>query len=155
MIWLIFWFFLQPSSHLSNHTHHRTKSSPDPLSIVSAAEASRRLIASESLNDLSRTNNENWESNATPPGTPPPPYPSPLAHKKNISNRNSANTEDGEDETCSPDVSPLRNINNSSVQMLVTSSPIQAAQANVAQQPIISMEDDDVSDQEVVITHFI
>lgn len=92
----------QPSSHLSNHTHQRTKSSPDPLTIVSAAEASRRLIASESLNDLSRTN-EGWENAATPPGTPPPPYPSPLAHKKHISsNRNSANTEDGDDEVKIP-----------------------------------------------------
>lgn len=73
-----------------NHTHHRTKSSPDPLTIMSAAgEASRRLIASESLNDLSRPVEGAWETAATPPGTPPPPYPSPLANKKHGSNRNS------------------------------------------------------------------
>lgn len=87
---------ISQSAHLSNHTHHRTKSSPDPLMIMSPGESSRRLVASESLNDLSRTN-ENWENPATPPGTPPPPYPSPVAHKKLISsNRNSANTEDGD-----------------------------------------------------------
>lgn len=33
---------------------------------------------------------------------------------------------------------------------IATSSPIQAATVNMAQQPIISMEDDEISDQEVV-----
>lgn len=92
----IYIFIIFQPAHISNHTHHRTKSSPDPLTIISPGESSRRLIASESLNDLSRTN-ENWENAATPPGTPPPPYPSPLVHRKHVSsNRNSANTEDGD-----------------------------------------------------------
>lgn len=85
--------FFQPAL---NHTHHRTKSSPDPISIVSPGDSSRRLVASESLNDLSLST-EGWDLIATPPGTPPPPYPSPLAHKRHVSsNRNSANTEDGD-----------------------------------------------------------
>lgn len=60
---------------------------------MSPAEASRRLIASESMNDLSRP--EPWEIAATPPGTPPPPYPSPLASRRQpYSNRNSGNTDE-------------------------------------------------------------
>ncbi|GLV42592.1 Rho guanine nucleotide exchange factor 2 [Carabus blaptoides fortunei] len=139
-----------------NHTHHRTKSSPDPISIASPGDSSRRLVASESLNDLSLST-EGWDLIATPPGTPPPPYPSPLAHKRHASsNRNSANTEDG-DSICevgvmeSPEVSPLRGGGSASV--LATSSPIVAASTNTTQQPIISMEDDEISDQEVMEDH--
>lgn len=78
-----------------NHTHHRTKSSPESLSALSPAEASKRLIASESMSDLSRQ--EGWDNTATPPGTPPPPYPSPLAARRQpYSNRSSANTDDGD-----------------------------------------------------------
>lgn len=48
------------------------------------------------MNDLSRP--DGWDATAaTPPGTPPPPYPSPLAGRKQAySNRSSANTEDGD-----------------------------------------------------------
>lgn len=77
-----------------NHTHQRTKSSPESLINVSSSEASKRLIASESMTDLSRT--DGYDRNATPPGTPPPPYPSPLQERKSMSNRNSANTDDGD-----------------------------------------------------------
>lgn len=50
----------------------------------------------------------------------------------------------------SPDVSPLRSVGSIPGCVLATSSPIQAATANIVQQPIISMEDDEISDQEVV-----
>lgn len=48
------------------------------------------------MNDLSRP--DGWDAaTATPPGTPPPPYPSPLAgRKQGFSNRSSANTDDGD-----------------------------------------------------------
>lgn len=50
------------------------------------------------MNDLSRP--DGWDATAaTPPGTPPPPYPSPLAGRKQqggFSNRSSANTDDGD-----------------------------------------------------------
>lgn len=75
-----------------NPTHHRTKSSPESLLGLNGAEASKRLIASESLNDLSRP--DGWDGAVTPPGTPPPPYPSPHSGRKD---RNSNNT-DGEAE---------------------------------------------------------
>lgn len=61
---------------------------------MNAAEASKRLIASESMNDLSR---EGYENISTPPGTPPPPYPSPLPKRRQTySNRNSSNTDEGD-----------------------------------------------------------
>jgi len=64
-------------------THHRTKSSPDPVSMqkVLNAEGSRR---SDSFNDLSKNSNSRarasgaWDSvdsnYLSPPGSPPPPY---------------------------------------------------------------------------------
>lgn len=67
--------------------HQRTKSSPEQLgtTAISPSEASRRLIASESMNDLSpprhfRHNDidVNELPRITPPGTPPPPYPAPI-----------------------------------------------------------------------------
>lgn len=72
----------------TNHTHHRTKSSSEHL-LLSPAEASKRLIASESMSEL----RSYYNTTATPPGTPPPPYPSPVACRKS-SDGNSANTED-------------------------------------------------------------
>uniref|UniRef100_A0A1Y1KTQ6 Rho guanine nucleotide exchange factor 12 n=3 Tax=Photinus pyralis TaxID=7054 RepID=A0A1Y1KTQ6_PHOPY len=130
------------NNYSPNHTHHRTKSSPDSLCAISPAEASRRLIASESMNDLSRT--EIWESAPTPPGTPPPPYPSPVPGRKQYSNRNSA-------DDC--DLTFEENIMETSLglmgRVLANSSPIHAATSQTAQQPIISMEDDEISDPEV------
>lgn len=38
--------------------------------------------------------------------------------------------------------------------VLVNSSPIHAATPPISQQPIISMEDDEISDQEIVSLHF-
>ena len=64
--------------------HQRTKSSPEQLetTMISPAEASRRLIASESMKDLSPPRQGRHSGidlddppHITPPGTPPPPYP--------------------------------------------------------------------------------
>lgn len=47
------------------------------------------------MSDLSR--GEGYENNATPPGTPPPPYPSPLLRRHQpFSNRNSSNTDEAD-----------------------------------------------------------
>ncbi|RZC41765.1 rho guanine nucleotide exchange factor 11 [Asbolus verrucosus] len=138
---------LRSQNESPNPTHHRTKSSPESLSTLSTVEASRKLIASESMNDLRQ---EGWESAGTPPGTPPPPYPSPPSSRR----RPYSSTENGEstfDETTgdcsSPDVSPFRG--SSSNRVLANSSPIHAANPQTTQQPIISMEDDEISDQEL------
>lgn len=68
----------------SLNKHQRTKSSPEQLgtTTISPSEASRRLIASESMNDLSPPRHVRHSDidtdeipHITPPGTPPPPYP--------------------------------------------------------------------------------
>ncbi|KAH0540397.1 hypothetical protein KQX54_017011 [Cotesia glomerata] len=74
----------------SLNKHQRTKSSPEQLSttMISPSEASRLLIASESMNDLSPSRHHLGHGrlsgidlddpiHITPPGTPPPPYPQP------------------------------------------------------------------------------
>ncbi|XP_046628149.1 rho guanine nucleotide exchange factor 11 isoform X2 [Neodiprion virginianus] len=127
--------------------HQRTKSSPEQLDktylpALSPAEASRRLIASESMNDLSRSKFGRHSGidlddppRITPPGTPPPPYP-----------QSSGSTSDHGSST----------INDSIGESFVTVSPVKQAVLNEnspglppIQQPIMSMEDDDMSDQEV------
>ncbi|XP_008190770.2 rho guanine nucleotide exchange factor 11 isoform X1 [Tribolium castaneum] len=132
------------NDYLPNPTHHRTKSSPESLSAMSAGEASRKLIASESMNDLRQ---EGWDPADTPPGTPPPPYPSPTASRRRQygSGESGENTfEETAGDCSSPDVSPFRGTN----RIIANSSPIHAATPQTTQQPIISMEDDEISDQE-------
>ncbi|XP_046826713.1 uncharacterized protein LOC124427617 isoform X2 [Vespa crabro] len=113
----------------SLNKHQRTKSSPEQLgaSMISPAEASRRLIASESACDLSPTRHARHNDvevedlpHITPPGTPPPPYPTPSP---------------GNDTSSSLNDTLLLNESIPGLPML--------------QQPIMSMEDDDMSDQEV------
>ncbi|XP_049818465.1 rho guanine nucleotide exchange factor 12 isoform X2 [Aethina tumida] len=131
------------SPHL-NPTHHRTKSSPESLLTLSGAEASKKLIASESMNDLT---GGAWERADTPPGTPPPPYPSPLPGRRTTDKTTDEgftlieNTVDG-----SPDFVGFRQPIS---RTLANSSPIHAANTQLAQQPIISMEDDEISDLEL------
>nr|CAD7590724.1 unnamed protein product [Timema genevievae] len=121
---------------------------------LSIAEVTRRLIASESMSDLSgdaclskSKNNlgrSSWDMDSprvTPPGTPPPPYGggcvNPIEgveahHEVDQLHEESVVMTDAP----SPDVSPLRNSNGSFIHH---------------QHPIImSMEDDEISDQEVV-----
>lgn len=45
--------------------------------VLSGTDGSRKL--SESMNDLRQ---EEWEGTETPPGTPPPPYPSPQVSRR-------------------------------------------------------------------------
>ncbi|XP_018052540.1 PREDICTED: rho guanine nucleotide exchange factor 12 isoform X2 [Atta colombica] len=118
---------LNASNALSKH--QRTKSSPEQLGItaISPSEASKRLIASESMNDLLpprhvRHNDIdiNELSRITPPGTPPPPYPAPVL---------------GQDVFSST-------LNDALATDIIPGLP-------TFQQPIMSMEEDDVSDQEI------
>nr|XP_050855300.1 uncharacterized protein LOC127066076 isoform X3 [Vespula vulgaris] len=112
----------------SLNKHQRTKSSPEQLgaSMISPAEASRRLIASESACDLSPTRHARHNDvevedlpHITPPGTPPPPYPTP-----------------------SPGNDTSSSLNDTLLNESIPGLPM-------LQQPIMSMEDDDMSDQEV------
>ncbi|CAH1989344.1 unnamed protein product [Acanthoscelides obtectus] len=132
-----------------NPTHHRTKSSPESLrSAMTSAKANKRKM-SESLNDLTSAQ-EAWEAtvggigppppNETPPGTPPPPYPSPTPQE-----RRNRNLEEGFVDM--PDMSGIRG--SGSARILANSMPIHAATPQTSQQPIMSMEDDEISDQEV------
>ncbi|XP_076383350.1 rho guanine nucleotide exchange factor 2 isoform X1 [Megalopta genalis] len=116
------------SSHSLNK-HQRTKSSPEQLgtTTISPSEASRRLIASESMNDLSPPRHVRHSENdldeiprITPPGTPPPPYPV---------------------------ASPGNDTSSSTINDTTLNESIPGLPA--LQQPIMSMEDDDMSDQEV------
>ncbi|XP_017784842.1 PREDICTED: rho guanine nucleotide exchange factor 11 isoform X2 [Nicrophorus vespilloides] len=136
------------NNYPATHTHQRTKSSPESLISLTPSESStKRIVSSESMQDF------NYSSTATPPGTPPPPYPSPLADRRNSnSNRNSANTDEGDcsleemsiDIMSSPDASPMKGQG----RMLANSSPIHAATPHTAQQSIMSMEDDEISEQD-------
>ncbi|XP_018377341.1 PREDICTED: rho guanine nucleotide exchange factor 12 isoform X1 [Trachymyrmex cornetzi] len=118
---------LNASNALSKH--QRTKSSPEQLGItaISPSEASKRLIASESMNDLlppRHVRHNDIDINElpriTPPGTPPPPYPAPVL---------------GQDVFSST-------LNDALATDIIPGLP-------TFQQPIMSMEEDDVSDQEI------
>ncbi|XP_025601965.2 rho guanine nucleotide exchange factor 11 isoform X3 [Athalia rosae] len=135
------------SSMASLNKHQRTKSSPEQLGTtnlptLSPAEASRRLIASESMNDLTRSKSGRHSGidlddppRVTPPGTPPPPYPQSSGLSSDLAS-STLNDSSGESFLA---VSPIRQ------GMLNESSP----GLPPLQQPIMSMEDDDMSDQEV------
>ncbi|XP_011861352.1 PREDICTED: rho guanine nucleotide exchange factor 12 isoform X3 [Vollenhovia emeryi] len=118
---------LSVSSSLSKH--QRTKSSPEQLgtTAISPSEASRRLIASESMNDLlppRHVRHDDIDANelprVTPPGTPPPPYPAPILGQDIFSST----------------------LNDALATDIIPGLP-------AFQQPIMSMEEDDVSDQEI------
>ncbi|XP_012137501.1 rho guanine nucleotide exchange factor 2 isoform X10 [Megachile rotundata] len=113
----------------SLNKHQRTKSSPEQLgtTTISPSEASRRLIASESMNDLSPPRHVRHSDididelpHITPPGTPPPPYPV---------------------------ASPGNDTSNSTINDTMLNESIPGLPT--LQRPIMSMEDDDMSDQEV------
>uniref|UniRef100_A0A0C9S1B8 ARHGEF12_2 protein n=1 Tax=Fopius arisanus TaxID=64838 RepID=A0A0C9S1B8_9HYME len=132
-------------SHLSSPTglskHQRTKSSPEQLGTsISPSEASKRLIASESMSDLSPHRHTRHSGidlddpvHITPPGTPPPPYPQPSPSGELLS---STLNDSLMNDSFSP-ASPPRQ------------GSTETPGLPTIQQPIMSMEDDDMSDQEV------
>ncbi|XP_011497167.1 PREDICTED: rho guanine nucleotide exchange factor 12 [Ceratosolen solmsi marchali] len=127
--------------------HQRTKSSPEQLGIMSPAEASRQLIASESMCDLippgsgrpggrhSGIDLDDPPGHRTPPGTPPPPYPAPSLDDVTCSNLNENILDNFNAAVSSPRSHSILDGSNPGLPMI--------------QQPIMSMEDDDMSDQEV------
>ncbi|XP_036143967.1 rho guanine nucleotide exchange factor 11 isoform X2 [Monomorium pharaonis] len=109
--------------------HQRTKSSPEQLgtTAMSPSEDSRSLIAYESMNDLLPPRHDghndidtNELPRVTPPGTPPPPYPAPVLGQDIFSST----------------------LNDTLATDIIPGLP-------AFQQPIMSMEEDDVSDQEI------
>ncbi|XP_055694240.1 rho guanine nucleotide exchange factor 12 isoform X7 [Lutzomyia longipalpis] len=112
--------------------HRRVISSPENVHPNKDSEHSGDQRMNKSTTggswDLMEKDNER-----TPPGTPPPPYLSPHGHQRDETATDSASHE----KVASPVVSPT-----------FQKQPISAAQANVLQKPIISMEDDEISDQE-------
>lgn len=129
------------------HTHQRTKSSPDNLSVnLTLSEATKRLIASESMSELHFAKSHGsiaWEmepttGGLTPPGTPPPPY---------LPGQNSP---EHTYTTIPDDDLPLSTTEN--CDSPVKSSGFTIHNATQVQQPIISMEDEDMSDQEMTQT---
>ncbi|KAK9891320.1 hypothetical protein WA026_014562 [Henosepilachna vigintioctopunctata] len=107
-----------------NPTHQRTKSSPESLLNLSpAADSSARLINSESMNDIS------WDRPEGPPGTPPPPYPSPRLERRSTLDDSDGSflTESGMNGSFSAENTPGRG------RLIVDSSPIHAATPQVVQ----------------------
>ena len=78
--------FKQAPPHTASLGHHRTKSNPDPLGSqtpmhnMTPIEACKRLIASESLQDIYKRSKSHPGAcdvdspHESPSGTPPPPY---------------------------------------------------------------------------------
>ncbi|KAF6215351.1 hypothetical protein GE061_010103 [Apolygus lucorum] len=139
-----------PGANHQVHSHQRTKSSPDNMTANSSlAEASKRLIASESMSELSMSKRSRggvaWEvdrptSPSTPPGTPPPPYNMGYSALDDTVYSHIPEEDSPPRAECSLNetdhaTSPTKNFN-----FLAQGSP---------QQPIISMEDEDMSDQEM------
>ncbi|XP_039279268.1 rho guanine nucleotide exchange factor 12-like isoform X3 [Nilaparvata lugens] len=139
------------------HKHHRTKSSPDTLNASSMAEevtslngsptdeeSSKRLIDTECLHELSiggakRTRGGvAWDVDSprsTPPGTPPPPYAIPPAP--------GGGAAPDEISDITPDDTDKAGDGGVMMDGVMMSPP------GSVQPPIISMEDDDMSDQEI------
>ncbi|XP_076264695.1 rho guanine nucleotide exchange factor 2 isoform X4 [Rhynchophorus ferrugineus] len=124
--------------------HSRTKSSPESLMTLSTEIRNCR-------ND--NVNQNNWQQRpGTPPGTPPPPYPTiPLSDRQD--RMLSVEMCDGSFDlinTNSPDDSFLDIMPNSPMTPQMNSSPIRSTNSRATQQNIISMEDDDMSDLDIV-----
>ncbi|XP_063236975.1 rho guanine nucleotide exchange factor 11-like isoform X2 [Bacillus rossius redtenbacheri] len=140
------------SPHVSPlHTHHRTKSSPDNIHNLSVAEVTKRLLASESMSDLSGSgvspsrgksiSRSSWDVDSprvTPPGTPPPPY-----------GGSSTNPAEEMDTLHVSEGQPYEELPAADVPSPETSVSKTNHGTLVHQQPIMSMEDDEMSDQEV------
>ncbi|XP_065207030.1 rho guanine nucleotide exchange factor 12 isoform X3 [Planococcus citri] len=137
-----------PTSPVPVH-HQRTKSNPDRVN--SMANAAKRLLNAESLGDLSSMKRSkggvSWSVESpltsTPPGTPPPPYHGTPQHRQD--SNNSSSVPSPPIPPPPPDEFDESNRRDSSSFRLDSSSP---NGSSLLQNTIISMEDDDMSDQE-------
>ena len=129
--------------------HRRVVSSPEHLQQTGDHQSGDRHHKTGSGTwELSEKDNEK-----TPPGTPPPPYLSPLAAAAAAGGGGGISAQQQQlNEEVANDVvfdSPHSAIGSQVV--VPPSGQISAAQANAIQKPIISMEDDEISDQESIV----
>lgn len=106
---------------------------------------SKRLSKEQSTDSSSKQSpDDRSKLEDTPPGTPPPPYLS-----QSMINP-STQARDGQDLGLSP---PRSHPSSPTFMNSSGDNNIHAAQANTTQKPIISMEDDETSDQEFIEEH--
>ncbi|XP_058459868.1 uncharacterized protein LOC131435731 isoform X1 [Malaya genurostris] len=137
-----------PSAHMNqsiSKKHRRIVSSPENISPKEYSDHSTSLIPRHQ-----KTSSDSWDKRSqeiTPPGTPPPPYPSSSLIG---SGAGGGSGHLHHDHTTAGDLA-IAASNLLHQHSAPAGATIMAAQANVAQKPIISMEDDEISDQESFI----
>lgn len=135
------------SAHINqsiNKKHRRIVSSPENINAKEFGDHS--LVPRHQ-----KTSSDSWDKRSheiTPPGTPPPPYPS-SSMLGSGSGLHHDHTTAGDLAIASGALNLLTTQNQLATGASATT--IMAAQPNVAQKPIISMEDDEISDQESFI----
>ncbi|XP_055625243.1 uncharacterized protein LOC129767952 isoform X2 [Toxorhynchites rutilus septentrionalis] len=139
-----------PINQSINKKHRRIVSSPENISSKEFGDHTGALVPRHQ-----KTSSDSWDKQSheiTPPGTPPPPYPSSSLVGSGVGGGSGHlhhdHTTAGDLALVSGNLSLLQQ--QQQHQSPVTAT-IVAAQANVAQKPIISMEDDEISDQESFI----
>ncbi|XP_026470649.1 uncharacterized protein LOC113374903 [Ctenocephalides felis] len=114
--------------------HKRTQSSSDPV-VISPSNCAERQ---------SKSSRGSWgHPEATPPGTPPPPYPS-------LTNADEEIADAWNFQFCNS-ITKSEDLHDRKGTLTNTSDSIQAAQSVTSQQHIISMEDEEVSDSETTV----
>lgn len=139
-----------PSSHINqsiNKKHRRIVSSPENISSKDFGDHSMMMVPRHQ-----KTSSDSWDKRSqeiTPPGTPPPPYPC-----SSLIGSGAGSGHLHHDHTTAGDLAiPSGNLNLLHQAQVPSSAAttIMAAQANVSQKAIISMEEDEISDQESFI----
>lgn len=141
-----------------NQKHRRVLSSPDRVhSITKETSSSPTSTDGGGINrkTSSSTNNSSWEilekPEKTPPGTPPPPYLSQMTGTPTVGVFDES-INDKLNQLDSPQMMLANPIVQTSAVPPSSAQTISAAQSNLIQKPIISMEDEEVSsDQESFI----
>ncbi|XP_055531941.1 uncharacterized protein LOC129722502 isoform X2 [Wyeomyia smithii] len=143
-----------PTAHMNqpmSKKHRRIVSSPENISPKEYSDHSAALVPRHQ-----KTSSDSWDKRSqeiTPPGTPPPPYPSSSLIG---SGAGGGSGHLHHDHTTAGDLAiaasnHLHQQQQQQQHSVPSATTIIAAQANVAQKPIISMEDDEISDQESFI----
>ncbi|EDS42407.1 conserved hypothetical protein [Culex quinquefasciatus] len=139
-----------PSAHINqsiNKKHRRIVSSPENINAKEFGDHS--LVPRHQ-----KTSSDSWDKRSqdiSPPGTPPPPYPSGSSMLGSGVGLHHDHTTAGDLAIASGALNMLTTQNQLATGASAASTTIMAAQPNVAQKPIISMEDDEISDQESFI----
>lgn len=142
-----------PINQSINKKHRRIVSSPENISSKEFGDHTGSLLPRHQ-----KTSSDSWDKQSheiTPPGTPPPPYPcSSLVGSGaggGSGHLHHDHTTAGDLTIVSGNLSLLQQQQQQQQHQSPVTTTIVAAQANVAQKPIISMEDDEISDQESFI----